>query len=232
MTAVLFNTITVLIGSIIGTVFKKGIPERYTTPIMAAIGLFSVVIGLKGAFETGNSLVLLVSTVLGIIIGTLLDIDGLLNRFGEKVEKRFSSASSNGDIAKAFVTSTLLFCVGSMTVVGSLQAGTTGDGTMLITKSIMDLISSTMLAVTLGYGVIISSGSVLIIEGLFVLLASLLSPVLTDTMIAEMTAVGSLAIIGIGTNLIGITNLKVADYLPGIVVAPFITLLFSCLGIY
>ena len=217
MSAVLINTLTVLAGSFIGIFLKKGIPE-------------SMVIGFQGAFESRNLLVLLISTILGVLTGTLLDIDGALNRLGKKVEDRFSK-NGDGLVAKGFVTATLLFCVGSMTIVGSLQAGTTGDTTMLITKSMMDLFSSMMLAVTLGIGVLLASGSVLVIEGALVLLASVLSPLLSDTMIAEMTAAGSLMIIGIGLNLAGITKLKVADYLPAILYAPFVSLLFHALGI-
>lgn len=230
MSAVLINTLTVIIGSVIGMLLKKGIPEKYTGAVMTAIGLFSIVIGLNGAFESQNMLVLLISTILGVLTGTLLNIDGALNRLGQKVEERFSK-SGDGLVAKGFVTATLLFCVGSMTVVGSLQAGTTGDTTMLITKSTMDFFSSMMLAVSLGLGVLLASGSVLVIEGALVLLASLLAPILSDVMIAEMTAAGSLMIIGIGFNLAGITKLKVADYLPAIIYAPFICLLFQALGI-
>ncbi len=230
MSAVLINTLTVLAGSFIGIFLKKGIPEKYTGATMAAIGLFSMVIGFQGAFESRNLLVLLISTILGVLTFTLLDIDGALNRLGKKVEDRFSK-NGDGLVAKGFVTATLLFCVGSMTIVGSLQAGTTGDTTMLITKSMMDLFSSMMLAVTLGIGVLLASGSVLVIEGALVLLASVLSPLLSDTMIAEMTAAGSLMIIGIGLNLAGITKLKVADYLPAILYAPFVSLLFHALGI-
>ena len=230
MSAVLINTLTVIIGSVIGMLLKKGIPEKYTGAVMTAIGLFSIVIGLNGAFESQNMLVLLISTILGVLTGTLLNIDGALNRLGQIVEERFSK-SGDGLVAKGFVTATLLFCVGSMTVVGSLQAGTTGDTTMLITKSTMDFFSSMMLAVSLGLGVLLASGSVLVIEGALVLLASLLAPILSDVMIAEMTAAGSLMIIGIGFNLAGITKLKVADYLPAIIYAPFICLLFQALGI-
>ena len=230
MSAVLINTLTVLAGSFIGIFLKKGIPEKYTGATMTAIGLFSMVIGFQGAFESRNLLVLLISTILGVLTGTLLDIDGALNRLGKKVEDRFSK-NGDGLVAKGFVTATLLFCVGSMTIVGSLQAGTTGDTTMLITKSRMDLFSSMMLTVTLGIGVLLASGSVLVIEGALVLLASVLSPLLSDTMIAEMTAAGSLMIIGIGLNLAGITKLKVADYLPAILYAPFVSLLFHALGI-
>ena len=197
---------------------------------MTAIGLFSMVIGFQGAFESQNLLVLLISTILGVLTGTLLNIDGALNRLGQRVEERFSK-NGDGLVAKGFVTATLLFCVGSMTVVGSLQAGTTGDTTMLITKSMMDLFSSMMLAVTLGLGVLLAAGSVLVLQGALVLLASVLAPLLSDMMIAEMTAAGSLMIIGIGLNLAGITKLKVADYLPAILYAPFIGLLFQALGI-
>jgi len=231
MIAVIINTITVLIGSIIGILFKKGIPEKFTSAVMVALGLFTLVIGFDGALGTENALVLLVSTVLGVLTGSLLDIDGFLNRLGEKVEARFSSAEGDGGIARGFVAGTLLFCVGSMTVVGSLQAGTTGDTTMLITKSIMDMVSSMMLAVSMGLGILLSAASVFVIEGLLVLLSTVLAPILSDTMITEMTAAGSLMIIGIGLNLTGILKIKVADYLPAIIYAPFICLLFGAIGI-
>ena len=216
MSAVLINTLTVIIGSVIGMFLKKGIPEKYTGATMTAIGLFSMVIGFQGAFESQNLLVLLISTILGVLTGTLLNIDGALNRLGQKVEDRFSK-NGDGLVAKGFVTATLLFCVGSTT--------------MLITKSMMDLFSSMMLAVTLGLGVLLAAGSVLVLQGALVLLASVLAPLLSDMMIAEMTAAGSLMIIGIGLNLAGITKLKIADYLPAILYAPFIGLLFQALGI-
>ena len=160
--------------------------------------------------------------VLGVIVGTLLDIDGAITKFADKVESCLKKDGTNISIAEGLVSATLLFCVGSMTVTGSIQAGLTGDNTILITKAMLDLISSMMLASSLGIGVLLASASVLFIQGGLVLLAGFISPLLSTGSINEMTCAGSLLIIMIGTNLMGITKIKVADFLPAIVFAPII----------
>jgi uncharacterized membrane protein YqgA involved in biofilm formation len=160
--------------------------------------------------------------VLGAIIGTLLDIDGAMNRLAEKVEGKFRKEGQKISLAEGFVSATLLFCVGSMTVTGSLQAGLSGDNSVLITKAMLDLVSSMMLASSLGAGVLLSAVSVLVIQGGLALLAGLVAPFLGPAAINEMTCAGSLLIIMIGTNLMGITKFKVADYLPAILLAPIL----------
>ncbi len=222
MLGVLVNTLTVLIGSTIGLLCKKGIPKRLTDAVMIGIGLCSVYIGIDGALEGQNTLILIAAMVLGAIVGTLLDIDGAIERLGLWVEGRFKGGSEN-TVAQGFVTASLLFCVGSMTLVGSLQAGITGDNTMLFTKSTLDLCSSIMLSASLGVGVMCSAAVVLVFQGGLVLLSGLLEPLLGNpTLLAEMNCAGSLLIIGIGLNLIGISKLKVANYLPAIAFAPLI----------
>ncbi len=220
MLGVLVNTLTVLIGSAIGLLCKKGIPKRLTDAVMIGIGLCSVYIGIDGALEGQNTLILIASMVLGAIVGTLLDIDGAIERLGLWVEGRFKGENT---VAQGFVTASLLFCVGSMTLVGSLQAGITGDNTMLFTKSTLDLCSSIMLSASLGAGVMCSAAVVLVFQGGLVLLSGLLEPLLGNpSLLAEMNCAGSLLIIGIGLNLIGISKLKVANYLPAIAFAPLI----------
>ena len=140
----------------------------------------------------------------------------------EAVENKFKKSSSNVSIAEGIITATLLFCVGSMTVTGSIQAGLTGDNSVLITKAMLDLVSSMMLASSLGIGVLLSSVAVFIIQGGLVLLAGLITPIMSTGAINEMTCAGSILIIMIGTNLIGITKIKVADFLPAILCAPII----------
>lgn len=219
MLGVIINVLTVLIGSSLGLLFKKGIPERVREAVMSGLGVCTLCIGLSGAIESENVLIMIASVVIGAIVGTLIGIDRGINKLAEKIEKRF--AKKDGvSIAEGLVSSTLLFCVGSMTLTGSLEAGLTGDSTILITKALLDLFSSMMLASSLGIGVMLSAISVLVIQGSLVLAASFLAPVLSESAVNEMTAVGSLLIIMIGLNLLKVTKLKVADYLPAIIIAP------------
>ena len=223
MLGVIVNTLTVIIGSALGLLLKKGIPERVSGAVMAAIGLCTVYIGIDGALQGSNTIVLIVSMVLGTIVGTLINIDGAINRLGNFVERKLKKEDGKTSVAEGFMTASLLFCVGAMTIVGSLNAGLSGDNKLLFTKSILDLISACMLASTLGIGVLFSALFVLVYQGGLVLLAGLLQNVLTDAaLIAEISCAGSIMIIGLGLNILGITKLKVADQLPAIVFVPII----------
>ena len=222
MLGVLVNVITVIIGSCVGLFFKKGIPERVSHAAMTGLGACTLYIGITGSLSGENVLILIASVVLGAIVGTLLNIDGGINALAEKVESRFRKNGSDISVAEGIISATLLFCVGSMTVTGSIQAGLTGDHSVLITKAMLDLVSSMMLAASLGVGVLLSAVAVFIIQGGLVLLAGLLAPFMSTGAINEMTCAGSILIIMIGTNLMGITKIKVADFLPAIVFAPII----------
>ena len=222
MFAVIVNTITVLIGSTVGLLFKKGIPKRLTDAVMLGIGLCTLYIGISGTLKGENTIVLILSMVLGAIIGTALNIDGAINRLGNWIESKFSRKGEKVSVAQGFVTACLLFCVGAMTIVGSLNAGLTGDYEMLLTKSVLDLISSSMLAVSLGIGVMFAAAFVFVFQGALVLLAGFLQPLLTAAAINEIICAGSLLIVGLGLNLMGVTKIKVADYLPAIVIAPIL----------
>ncbi len=222
MFAVIVNVITVLLGSTIGLLCKKGIPKRLADAVMLGIGLCTLYIGISGTLKGENTIVLILSVVLGALIGTALDIDGGINRLGLWLENRFRREGEKVSIAQGFVTACLLFCIGAMTIVGSLNAGLTGDYEMLLTKSVLDLISSAMLSVSLGIGVMFSAVFVLVFQGAIVLAAGLLQPLLTTAAINEIICVGSLLIVALGLNLLGLTKLKVADYLPAIVIAPLL----------
>ena len=222
MLGVFINVITVILGSSIGLLFKKGIPERVSNAAMVGLGACTLYIGITGSLQGENVLILIASVVLGAIVGTLLNIDGTINRLAERVESRFRKNGNDVSIAEGIISATLLFCVGSMTVTGSIQAGLTGDNSILITKAMLDLVSSMMLASSLGVGVLLSAITVFLIQGGLVLLAGFLSPLMSPGAINEMTCAGSLLIIMIGTNLMGITKIKVADYLPAILFAPVI----------
>ncbi|MBQ6834061.1 MAG: DUF554 domain-containing protein [Lachnospiraceae bacterium] len=228
MTGVIANTLTVIIGSLVGLTFRKGIPEKVTSAVMTGLGLCSIYIGIDGALSGENVLIVIAAMVVGSIIGTLLDIDQAINNLGTWVENRYSNKNKGQvSITQGFVTASLLFCVGAMTINGSLNAGISGDNSLLYTKAMLDLFSSSMLAASLGIGVLFASAFVLGFQGLLVLMAGFLAPVLTPAAIAEMTCAGSLIIIALGTNLIGATDIKVANYLPAIAIAPFLCWLVS-----
>ena len=222
MLGVIVNVITVLLGSSVGLLFKKGIPERVSRAAMIGLGACTLYIGISGSLSGENPLIVIASVVLGAITGTLLNIDDGINRFAGMIEDKFKKDGKGVSIAEGIVTATLLFCVGSMTVTGSIQAGLTGDNSVLITKATLDLVSSAMLASSLGIGVLLAAVPVFVIQGGLVLLAELIAPIMSTAAINEMTCAGSLLIIMLGTNLMGISKIKVADFLPAIVFAPII----------
>ncbi len=222
MLGVAVNVITVIIGSLLGMLFKKGIPDRINKSVMTGLGTCVAYIGITGSLDGENVLILIASIVLGAITGTLIGIDKAINSLGEKVELKFNKNKGSVSIAQGLVTATLLFCIGSMTVTGSIQAGVSGDNSILYTKATLDLVSSMMLASSLGFGVLLASISVLIIQGGLVLVSSLIAPFLSTGAINEMTCAGSLLIVMLGTNMMGVTKIKVADYLPAIIYAPII----------
>lgn len=216
MIGVIANTITVLIGSLCGLLLSRGIPEKVSDTVMRAIGLCTLYIGISGALEGENTLVLILSMAIGTMIGVWLDIDKHFTQAVEKIETKFRRGDGKVSLAEGFISASLLFCVGAMTIVGSLQAGLTGDNRMLFTKSILDLISSFIFASTLGIGVVASAGFVFVFQGAIVLAATWLAPLLSDAVIAEMTCAGSLLIVALGLNLIGVTKLKILNYLPAV----------------
>lgn len=223
---VLVNALTVIIGSTVGLILKKQIPEKLTNAVMTAIGLCTIAIGVTGVIKGENQLVMIISLVFGTIVGTLIDIDGKLSRLGDKFQnkraKNGNVHSDNATFSQGFVTASLLFCVGAMTIVGSMNAGISGDNQMLYTKSVLDLISSSMLAASLGFGVFCASGFVLVFQGALVALAMALGSFLNDFAVNELICAGSVMITALGLNLIGVTKIKVANLLPGLIFVPFV----------
>ena len=218
---VLVNVLTVIVGSTLGLLLKKQIPEKLTSAVMTAIGLCTVAIGVTGVIKGQNQLVMIISLVLGTIVGTLIDIDGKLTKIGDKLQSK-KGENEKSTFSQGFVTASLLFCVGAMTIVGSMNAGISGDNQMLYTKSVLDLISSTMLGARLGIGVLCSSAFVLVFQGGLVALSMVIGSFLNDFAVAELICEGSVMIIALGLNLIGITKIKVANLLPGLVLVPFV----------
>ena len=232
MLGVLVNAAAVIIGSLIGVFLKKGIPEKVEKTVMTGLGLCTMLIGIQGALKDPEVLVMILSIVLGAIVGGVIDIDDKLNRLARRVEDRFRKGKTGGvSLAEGFVSGTLLFCVGAMTIVGSFNAGLRGDNEMLFTKSMLDFFSAMMLSVSLGIGVGASALAVFVLQGGIVLFAGVLEPLLSEAMIAQIACVGSVMIVGIGLNLAGIAKIKVANYLPAILFTPFLCKLFAWIGL-
>ena len=223
MLGVIVNVITVIIGSTIGLLFKKGIPERISKAVMTGIGLCTIYIGISGVIECKDPLTMIISIVLGVAVGTLLRIDDGINKIGAFISSKFKKSGKNSAVAEGFVTACLVFCIGAMTITGSIEAGLNNNNDILFTKSLLDLVSSAMLSVSLGVGVIFAALFVLVFQGGLVLLSQLLSGILTDpAIITSITSTGGLLILALGLNIIGVTKIKVADFLPAIVISPFV----------
>lgn len=231
MLGVLVNVAAVVVGGLLGVLLKKGIPQKVEQCVMAALGLCVLVIGVDGAISGMETLVVIISLVLGTIFGSILDIDKQINRLGDYVNKKIS-ADGTISVAEGFVAATLLFCVGAMAVVGSINSGLRGDHTMLFTKSILDFFSAIMLAVSLGGGVMLSGASILVFQGAIALLAGVLEPILAAVpgSVEQISCVGSIMIMAIGTNLMGVTKIKVANMLPGIVLTPVVLWIYQLLS--
>lgn len=218
MLGTIVNCITVIIGSIIGVLCKKGISERFSSAVMQGLGLCVMYIGISGALEGRNVLIVIISMAAGALLGEALDLDGRLEKLGKRLENKVSGSSGDGSIARGFVAASLLFCVGAMSIVGSLQGGLSGNHETIFAKSLIDGIAAIVLASTMGIGVIFSTLFILVYQGGIALCAGFVAPILTDAVVAEMTCVGSLLIIGLSLNMLGITKLKVMNFVPAIFV--------------
>ncbi len=217
------NTLSIIVGSLIGLLFKGNIPEKYSKTIMHAIGLAVVLIGIKAAIQTDAILMVIISLAVGSFIGELIRIEDRLEQFGNWIGRRLSGDSAG--ISKGFVTASLLYCVGAMAIVGSLESGLTGNHQTLFAKSILDGIGSIIFASTLGIGVLFSAISVFVYQGLITMTASWIKPLLLPEVVSQMSAVGGLLIFAIGISLLEIKKIKIGNMLPAI----FIPLIYQVL---
>lgn len=220
MIGAIVNTLAAVVGGLLGSLLKKGIPERFADLVQKGLALCVLYIGIKGSLVGTNTLVTILSLVLGAILGELMNIDGAIERLGAWAQRKLSKGGSR--LGEGFVTASLLFCVGSMAVVGSLQSGLTGNHETIFTKSMLDFVSAIILASTLGLGVCLSGAFVLVYQGAIVLLARWAAPILSDYVVAEMSCAGSLLIVALGLNMLEITKIKVANLLP----AMFLPIIF------
>ncbi len=220
MLGTIVNALAIVVGSILGFFLKGGLPLSMGETISKGLGLAIIFIGVSGTMGTQNLLLVIISLVIGSVLGELINIDKRFGDLGDFVEKKLSK-NGESKIAEGFVNASLLFCVGSMAIVGSLQSGLEGNHTTLYTKAVLDGITSIIFTSTMGIGVILSAVSVFIYQGAITMLASSMKALLTDAVVLEMTAVGSLLILGIGLNMVGATKIKVANILPAVLI-PFI----------
>ena len=216
MVGTIINTALILIGTALGLLLRRGIPERVRTALMSAMGLATVLIGLKGAMGTSDTLCVILCLAFGGALGSALNLELRLEQFGNWIEKHLGKGQEQGSIAKGFVTATLVYCVGAMAIVGSISSALQGDHSTLIAKGIIDGLTAIVFTSTLGIGVGLSAFSVLIYQGLISILAMWVSPILTPQVITEMSAVGGLLIAAIGLNLIYDKHIPVGNLLPAI----------------
>jgi uncharacterized membrane protein YqgA involved in biofilm formation len=226
LTGTLLNAATVLVGGLLGTLLGDRMPERLRENVVRGVGLFTLAMGVKFAIDTTNLLYMLGAMLLGGIIGSLVGVDARLNQLGEALQRRFARRSKS-TVAEAFVTASIIFCVGPLTFLGSIQNGLSGDASLLTVKSVLDGFTAIALAATLGWGVLLTIPLILLYQGGLALGASLFVGVLSDLQLREMSAVGGLLIVGVGLKLLAIRDVKVADFLPAILVSPLVVLAFG-----
>lgn len=213
------NFIAIICGSLVGLLLKGGVSEKISNTIIQGVSLCIIYIGILGVVKSSNVVLIITSMVIGALIGEIIDIEDRIEKLGNKIEDKFKNKKVR--ISEGFVTASLLFCVGSMAIVGSLESGLEGNNKILFAKSMLDGITSIIFSSSLGIGVMISSISVLIYQGIITIAAFGLKTILVQSVIVDMTAVGSLLIIGLGFNLLGIVKIKVANLLPAIFIPIF-----------
>ena len=214
----LINGVAILAGGGVGLVLKGRLSDKFSKSIMRVLGLCICIIGIRGGLG-GDVLLMVISLALGALVGELVGIDGALNKFGLFVQSKLNKIDENSTFAQGFVTSTLLFCVGAMAVVGSIDSGLRGDQSIIISKSIIDAVAAMTLASTFGVGVLFSAFTVFVYQGTIEIFASQLQNVFTDGLITQISAVGGVMILGLGFNMVADTKIKVANLLPGLIFA-------------
>ncbi|MBU4446595.1 MAG: DUF554 domain-containing protein [Candidatus Marinimicrobia bacterium] len=224
MLGTIVNAGTVILGSIIGLMLHKRLPEKITTIVFQGIGLFTLFLGFTMAAKTNHYLIMIFSIVIGSIIGQLLSIDSALDRFSDYLKQKVRS--DNDKFTDGLITAFLLFCMGSMTILGAFEEGLGGRPNLLLSKSMLDGFSSVALSAGLGIGVIFSVIPLLIYQGGLTLFAGWLGEFFNEIVIDEMSAVGGLILIGLGINILEIKEIKVVNMLPGLLVAVILAYIF------
>lgn len=215
MVGTLINAAAVVAGGLLGLLLRGGIGRRLRDTIMQGLALCVALIGLDGALGTQNTMAVIVSMVLGALLGEAVDVEKRLEGLGARAQRLLAKGGDSG-FAEGFVTASLMFCVGAMAIVGALDSGLRGDHSTLIAKSALDGVSAVIFASAMGPGVLLSAAAVLIYQGAIALLAQYVAPFLTDAVVTEMSAVGGLLIVGIAINMFGLFKVRVGNLLPAV----------------
>lgn len=211
------NCLAIIAGALVGMLFKNGIPERYNQTVMQAVALSIMLIGIKSALGSSDLLIIIISLAAGALIGEFIGIEAYLKRLGDFLERKFAKPKTGKtSLSTAFVTASLLYCVGSMAIVGSLESGLTGNHDTLFAKAFLDGITSIILTASLGFGVMFSAGAVLVYQGAITLAAGIMKPFLIPAVVAQMSATGGLLILAIGLNILREKKIAVGNMLPAI----------------
>ena len=216
LTGVIINVAAIILGSAAGLLLKKGIPERMGDSIMKAMALCVLYIGISGALEGENVLIAIISMAAGTVIGEALSLQQRLEGLGAWVQSKCRPSDDGVSVAEGFVNASLLFCIGAMAIVGSLQSGLSMDHSTLIAKALIDGIAAVVLASSMGIGVMFSAILCLLYEGTITICARFIGPYLTDAVINEMTCVGSLLIVGISINMLFKNKISVMNSIPAV----------------
>lgn len=227
MKGTIVNVIAIFLGCSVGFILKSRFPEKIGKIVMQALGLASLLIGAQMALKTNNILLVIFSLVIGGVIGEIIDIEEGLERFGERVKLKFKSNDTSERFVEGFVTASLLYCVGSMAIMGALKEGLSGNPDILYAKSLLDGVTSLAFTAAMGIGVLFSVIPVFLYQGGITLLARLIKDFLSPEIINEMTAVGGILILGIGFGLLEIRKIKVGNLLPAILVAALLAAIFN-----
>jgi len=214
------NFIAIIIGSGIGLLLRMGISESCKNIIMQAMGLAVLLIGIKMALASQNSLIIVLSLAIGATIGELVDLEGRLNAFGMLLTRMIGSRF--GDVGKGFVTASLVYCIGAMAIIGSIQEGLTGDASIIYAKSLIDGTISVIFTASMGIGVMLAAVPVLLYQGAITLAAAALQNLVTDSMLAEISGTGGVLIIAISLTMLKIIRIKLANLLPSLPLAIFL----------
>ena len=219
MIAAVINAVLVLLGSIMGLIFKSRITEKHSSAIITGLGLCVSIIGIMSAVGSKNLLCVIISIVFGIIIGELLGIEDRLDNLGNAIKTKFMKGKDTGHFTEGFMSATLLFCVGSMAIMGSMEAGINNDYSIILSKSVIDGITAVTFAAAMGVGVCFSAFGVLLYQGLLTMIFIWVGPFLPEAIITEMSAVGGLLIMGLSINMLGLSGekrVRVGNMLPAI----------------
>ena len=224
MFGTIINAIAVIIGSFLGLILRSKLPKRITNTAFHGVGLFTIILGIIMAIKTSNFLIMIFSIVIGALVGEIIDIDKWINIFGEWLKKIFKV--KNERFSEGFITAFLLYCMGSMTILGAIEEGLGGTPNLLVAKSVLDGFSSIILAATMGIGVLFSFIPLLLFQGGLTLLASNMQNILTGSIINELSAVGGILLLGLGITILDIKKIKILNMLPSLIIVVILTYFF------